>query len=68
MPTQAIIFDREKWTPAKAREWLESHNYKPIKRVHTTKTYYRYRISDPVKTTTYSTIPLKNGIKLVVHR
>lgn len=44
---QAIIFDKSKWTSNKALKWLINNNYYPIKNVHITKNYLRYRLIHP---------------------
>ncbi len=44
MPIQAVIFSKSEWTANNAMKWLKLHGLKPIKRVHKTKNYLRYRI------------------------
>lgn len=44
---QAVIFDKSYWTTQKAITWLHHHQFRPIKRVHTTENYHRYRIVQP---------------------
>jgi hypothetical protein len=44
---QAIIFDVDLWTPRRAETWLKKNAYIPIKSVHTTSDYHRYRLIDP---------------------
>lgn len=43
----SVLFDNTKWTMTEARYWLKQSKLKPIKRVHITDKYYRYRIHDP---------------------
>lgn len=50
---QSILFDRTKWTAKKARNWLNKYNVIPIKRVHATKKFYRYRLRTPNKNLYY---------------
>ena len=44
---QAIIISKEYYSLKSANEWIKSHNFKPIKKVHTTINYYRYRLKEP---------------------
>lgn len=44
---QAILFKKKYWNTERAREYLKSRNYEPIKRVHKTKNYLRYRLQEP---------------------
>lgn len=67
--TQSIIFDREKWTVAKAKQWLKDHK-KKVPKVDTTADYHRFR-QKPVshfEKTTFRTIPLggSSGIKAII--
>ena len=44
---QAVLFLKSKWDTQEARKYLKKNGLTPIKRVHTTDTYYRYRIENP---------------------
>lgn len=44
---QAVLFNIDKYKPLDARKWLKYNNYQPIKPVHKTKNYLRYRITEP---------------------
>jgi hypothetical protein len=66
MSVQSIIFDKELWTPRKATNWLMLHNFYPIKKVHETEHYYRFRIQEPRKYAEYMTKTLPFGIKLIL--
>jgi hypothetical protein len=44
---QAILFDKLYWNTNDARIYLKESNKKPIKRVHITDNYYRYRLIEP---------------------
>ena len=44
---QAMLFDKNYWTTNDARTYLKKSNKKPIKRVHITDNYYRYRLIEP---------------------
>ena len=63
---QAIIFHKNTWTEDTARQWLEDHKYSPIKKVHITPNYLRYRLLPPSRFAGYFSKPLGNGIVLVV--
>ena len=69
MLPQAIIFLRNKHTAKDARKWLKKHDFKPIKRAHTTSNFHRYRIHEPEEfdEKTYRLIPIGDGsIELVM--
>jgi len=64
---QAVIFDKHIWTTAKARQWLKTHGYKPIKHVDTTLNLHRYRIRQPSPREHYRLQALgESGVKLVL--
>jgi hypothetical protein len=63
---QSVIFDKHKWTSKRAIDWLLKHNYQPIKVVHETKNFYRFRLRPPRKNAQYFTKNLGNGIELVI--
>lgn len=63
---QAILFPIDRYTAKEARDWLESHNYKPIKKAHITDNYRRYRIREPNPKHTSRTIVFGKGIRAVV--
>ena len=63
---QAIIFRRDIWTEETAKQWLEEHKYKPIKKVHITTNYLRYRLLSPTRFESYFSITLDNGIILIM--
>ena len=66
MTTQAILFNKHKWTNQKAQKWLQNNHYVPIKPSHTTPNYHRYRISNPDSTARYQTRTIGPGIKQVM--
>lgn len=66
MDIQAVIFARSDWTTKDANNWLRYYSLKPIKRVHITKNYYRYRLATPQVGKKYRTRNLNNGIKLII--
>lgn len=53
---QAILFSHSHWNADEARQWMKDHLYKPIKRVHKTAIYLRYRIQDPSQFNSYKTV------------
>lgn len=65
MKIQSVLFKRRYWSTRKARKWLKKHRLKRIKRVHRTKSYYRYRIREP-KFDKYTTKSIKKSVKLVL--
>ena len=44
---QAVLFDKSYWNTNQARNYLNKNGYIPIKRVHTTDKYHRYRLIEP---------------------
>ena len=63
---QAILFNNTIFDTKKARKWLKTHNFQPIKKVHKTENYLRYRIIYPNKNYDYITKQLNNRIILVL--
>lgn len=63
---QAVIFDKNKFTTKKAREWVDKHNFSRAKRVHITKNNLRYRIREPDTEKRYRTKQIANGIKFIL--
>ena len=47
MSLQTCLFDINEWSRDEARKFLKIHNITPIKKVHKTKTFLRYRILQP---------------------
>ena len=64
---QSILFARTYWTEKRALNYLKRHNYRPIKKVHKTKKYLRYRLKQPNSSRRYITISLTKTIKAVVY-
>jgi hypothetical protein len=64
---QAIIFAIKNFPKSEdAREWLRKHKYKPIKRVHRTKKFLRYRLAEPNNKKQHRTHKIKEGIKMII--
>lgn len=59
---QAILFNKNHWTTNRAESWLGEHKYKPIKPVHVTTNYLRYRLQNPGQHQ-YRTVNLGNKVK-----
>ena len=47
MNVQAVLFSINDWNTKDCRNWLYNHDYIPLKRVHKTNTFFRYRIIQP---------------------
>lgn len=47
MSIQAILFDKIYWITKTARKYLKETRHIPIKRVHITDKYLRYRLIEP---------------------
>ena len=47
MNIQAVLFDKNYWNTNDARAQLKASGHKPIKKVHITDKYYRYRLIEP---------------------
>jgi len=47
MSIQAVLFGISDWSTNDARKWLKNHNVTPIKNVHKTANFLRYRIKAP---------------------
>jgi len=63
----SVLFDKSKWTVEKAEAWLHKHNMHPIKKVHETDRYLRYRLHEPDSGHQYRTKSVTNkGVKFVV--
>ncbi len=42
-----IYLRKKVWDKKSSKKWLKKHNYEPIKKVHETKNFLRYRLKDP---------------------
>jgi len=65
---QAILFDTKKgWTERLSHEWLKEHRLIPIKPVHKTANYLRYRLQEPdEKHYRYRIINFGHGVHAVI--
>ena len=62
---QAIIFKNDRFTSKQARDYLKKHKLKPIKRVHKTDNFLRYRLRDPADFKRFRTIK-RDGFDLII--
>ncbi len=66
MDIQSVLFYKNKFDTKTARMFLKKMKLKPIKRVHKTKTYYRYRIKNPDNKSKYAVKEITEGVKIVL--
>ncbi len=64
---QALLFERPRWTPSKAKKWAREHDYRSAK-VHVTDDYVHLRQFAPVPGTQKRTITFGDGIKAVIEQ
>lgn len=62
---QSILFDKHLFTLPDAHYWLYKHHIKPIKAVHITENYYRFRINKPVSRYRYYAIKPEDGVVMI---
>lgn len=64
---QSVIFDKLFFLPNESKKWLKKHNIKPIKKMHETAYFYRYRVKNPNYTKNrYYTLHVEPGIKFII--
>lgn len=63
---QAVLFDKSLWSDEMARGWLKRHKLKPIKKVHITDNYLRYRIRSPIIYSKFSITKESGGVRFVL--
>ena len=63
---QAVLLDKKNFTLAEANKWIKSHNFHPIKKVHVTDNYYRYRLSEPDSKHLYRIKKEDHGIAFII--
>lgn len=66
MKVQSVLFKKDVYDRNKAKKWLAKHNLKPIKKVHETNKYLRYRIRDPQKFQKFRIMQVRKNIKFVM--
>ena len=62
---QSVYFMKPYFNNEKALKWLDTHSFKPIKKVHILGDELRYRIKEP-KYKRYTTRILPNNVYLVI--
>jgi hypothetical protein len=69
MQLQSVRFDKSKWTPARAKQWLKKEGLKYGK-MDETPSEYRFRQADPDQFSVlrYKTLDAKGGIRAIVAR
>jgi len=65
MEIQSVLFDKNIYNTKTARQFLKYYKITPIKRVHITKSYLRYRISPPEKYKFLRIKKIKTGVKFI---
>lgn len=63
---QSIIFEKNKWSNKTAKKWLRDNMYSPIKPVHATSNFLRFRLHNPELFKSFITKKLPNGIELII--
>jgi hypothetical protein len=67
MTIQNIMFKKKYFTLNQANHYIKKHHYKPIKEVHETDNFYRYRLAEPSLFKRFRVLKLKRkGIRLTV--
>ena len=61
---QAVLFQKERWKPEDTVDWLLDHGFLPIKKIHETKRYYRFRLRKPGGT--MRTKKITDSIKFII--
>lgn len=62
---QAILFNKNMWNYNMAINWIEEHNFYPIKPVDITNRFYRFRIRDPKQFNKLRIKKTKDGIDFI---
>jgi hypothetical protein len=63
---QAIIFDKRLWDEDQANAYINYHKIYPIKEVHETTNFYRYRLRNPCRICKYRTKEVLPGLKFIL--
>ena len=63
---QAVLFSKDIYDTNRARRWLRRHKIDPIKRVHETTRFLRYRINEPDEKYDYRIKYITDGIKYIL--
>lgn len=63
---QSIIFNKQNYSIDSAKKFLKDHKLFPIKDVHITKNYYRFRLKNPdTSIYNYKIKQISSGVKLI---
>ena len=65
---QAVLIDKHVYNLKQADSIIKRNGWKPIKKVHITENYYRYRLHNPSNKYEYKTKEVKKGIILIFAR
>ena len=63
---QAVLLSKDYFSLREANKWIKEHKYRPIKKVHSTINFYRYRLKEPNDKYDYRIKILSRGIKAVI--
>ena len=63
---QSILFNKNTFDKKKAEQWIEKHNFVPIKELHETEKYLRYRLQIPNKKHFYITKKITDYITFII--
>ena len=63
---QAVLFNKKYWDIKNCKKWLETHNLSPIKKVHTTENYHRFRLAQPSSFKHFIIKKYSNHIEFVI--
>ena len=67
MVIQALMFHKDYFTKKSAENWIRRHEFKPIKKLHETLSYYRARLKTPNENLyKYRIRNFRTGIKAVL--
>lgn len=65
MRLQSLLFKKKYWRLPSAKYWIKKHGYLPLK-LDITKNFYRFRLLEPIRFSTYRIIEFGDNIKAVV--
>lgn len=63
---QSILFNKTSFDKKKAEQWIKKHNFIPIKELHETNKYLRYRLQIPNKKHFYVTKKITEYITFII--
>lgn len=63
---QSILFKKFFFNKKKAENWIKKHHFVPIKELHETEKYLRYRLHNPNKKHHYVTKKITDGIVFII--